>query len=162
LSRQIVYFVRLYLLDDPDQIGGVGHVTIVQHETRIVFVRILIEAIDAAGIEGGGTAFDAVHFVVLGEQQFGQVGAILARDAGNQRNFSPFSHALNPISVRPTLKFGTKEPVRSNIRIVQLTATMLTACSVKLAAIGRRRTVKWPSLSLTPVGGPGAGLAVDI
>ena len=37
-----------------------------------------------AGIELAGAALDAVDVVAPGEQQFGQVGAVLARDAGDE------------------------------------------------------------------------------
>jgi hypothetical protein len=52
LGREIVDLVRLALLHDADQIGRIRHVSVVQDEARILFVRILIDVLDAAGIEG--------------------------------------------------------------------------------------------------------------
>ncbi len=49
-----------------------------------VDVWIGIKMVDACRVEGAGAADNAVHFVVLLEQQIGQVAAILAGDAGDQ------------------------------------------------------------------------------
>ena len=49
-----------------------------------MFVRILVEMVDAVGVERGGAALDAVDLIALGEQELRQVGAILASDAGNK------------------------------------------------------------------------------
>ncbi len=51
LRRQIVDLVRLHLLDDADQIGGIGQVAIVQVQPHAALVRILVEMIDAIGVE---------------------------------------------------------------------------------------------------------------
>jgi hypothetical protein len=47
----------------------------------------VVKVIDASRIEGRGTSLDAVHDVALRQEQFGQIRAVLARDAGYQRNF---------------------------------------------------------------------------
>jgi hypothetical protein len=46
-------------------------------------VRVVVEVLDALGVEGAGAADEAVHFVIFREQQLGQVRAVLAGDAGN-------------------------------------------------------------------------------
>jgi hypothetical protein len=46
--------------------------------------------IDTIGVERRGPAFQAVDFIPFGKEQFGQVGAVLAGDAGNQRFFMIF------------------------------------------------------------------------
>ena len=51
LGRQVVDLVRLYLLDDADQVGGVGQVAVVQHEALVGLVRVLVQVVDAVGIE---------------------------------------------------------------------------------------------------------------
>ena len=43
--------------------------------------------VDAGGVEGRGPALDAVDLIALGEQQLGQIGAVLAGDAGDQCHF---------------------------------------------------------------------------
>jgi hypothetical protein len=44
--------------------------------------------VDAMRVEQAGAAFDAVHHVALFEQQFGEIGAVLTGDAGDQRGLS--------------------------------------------------------------------------
>lgn len=51
LGAQVVDLIRLQLLNDPDQIGAVGEVAIVQGQARIIFVGILVEMIDAGCVE---------------------------------------------------------------------------------------------------------------
>src|SRR5690606_5279562 len=69
LGGEIVDLVRLYQLDDADQAGAIGQIAVVEHEARVLFVRILIEMIDAIRIEQGGAALDAVNLVTLVEQE---------------------------------------------------------------------------------------------
>ena len=61
LRGEIVDLVRLSFLDNADQIGGVRHVAIVQDELRVWLVRILIEVLDAPGVERRRPALDAVN-----------------------------------------------------------------------------------------------------
>ena len=91
LGGEIVDLVGLGLLDDADQVGRVGHVAVMQDEARIGLVRVLIEMLDAAGVERRRAALDAVDHVALGQQQFGKIGAVLAGDAGDQGDFM-FAH----------------------------------------------------------------------
>jgi len=46
-------------------------------------VQVLVQVVDAVGVEQAGAALDAVHLVALVQQQFGQVGAVLAGDEGD-------------------------------------------------------------------------------
>ena len=48
------------------------------------FVRVVVEVVDAIGVEEAGPALDAVHDVALVEQELGQVGAVLPGDAGDE------------------------------------------------------------------------------
>jgi len=50
--------------------------------------------IDPRGVEAARPPLDAMHAVALLQQQFGQVAAVLARDAGDQCNFKS-GHILN-------------------------------------------------------------------
>ena len=43
--------------------------------------------VDPGGVEGRGTALDAVDFVALAEKEFGQVGAVLTGNPGDQGFF---------------------------------------------------------------------------
>jgi hypothetical protein len=81
---QVVDLVGLHLLHDADQVGAVRQITVVQLEALVVDMRVLVQMIDPVGVEQAGAALDAVHFVALRQQQFGQVGAVLAGHAGDQ------------------------------------------------------------------------------
>jgi glutaminyl-peptide cyclotransferase len=49
--------------------------------------------VDAVGVEGAGAADDAVDLVALGQQELGEVGAVLAGDAGDECAFQErFAH----------------------------------------------------------------------
>ncbi len=48
----------------------------------------MVEMVDALGVERAGAADDAVHLVALGEQQFREIGTVLAGDSGNEGFFT--------------------------------------------------------------------------
>jgi hypothetical protein len=50
LGAEGVDLIRLHLLDDPDQVGAVGEVAVVEHQARVALVRVLIEVIDPGGV----------------------------------------------------------------------------------------------------------------
>ena len=83
LAAEIVNLIRLDDLDQFFKAAAVGKIAIVQKETDVCFVNILEDVDDAAAVERGRTANDAVHLVALLEQEFGKIGAVLAGDAGN-------------------------------------------------------------------------------
>jgi hypothetical protein len=56
-----------------------------QLEADVFVVRILVQVINAIGIEGGRAAFDAMHGVALAEQELSQIGAVLPRYSRDQR-----------------------------------------------------------------------------
>ena len=58
---------------------------------RLGLVRILVQVVDAVGVEQRGAALDAVDFVALAQQEFGEVGAVLAGDAGDEGFFGHVS-----------------------------------------------------------------------
>jgi hypothetical protein len=47
------------------------------------FVRVAVQVVDAVGVEERRAALDAVHLVALVEQELGEIGAVLAGDAGD-------------------------------------------------------------------------------
>jgi hypothetical protein len=87
LRGEIVDLVRLGLLDNVDQRGRVGHVPVVEDEAPVGIVRVLVQVIDAVGVKQAGAALDAVDGVALVQQEFGEVGAVLAGDAGDECSF---------------------------------------------------------------------------
>ena len=100
LRGQVVDLVGLHLLHDADQVAAVGQVAVVQDEAPVGFVRVLVQVVDAARVEARRAALDAVHLVALGEQEFGQIGAVLAGHAGNEGTLVGF-HAGHPLAPGP-------------------------------------------------------------
>jgi hypothetical protein len=94
LRGEVVDLVGLHLLDDAHQAGAVGHVAVVEDEAAVRFVRILVEMVDAVGVEQRSATLDAMHFVALVEQELGEVGTVLAGHAGDQCDFA--GHVLRP------------------------------------------------------------------
>jgi len=67
----------------------------VQGEVALLDVRILVQVVDAVGVEQAAAALDAVDFVALLEQELGEVGAVLARNAGDEGDFLFFGHGYS-------------------------------------------------------------------
>ncbi len=63
LRRQVVDLVRLHFLDNPDQVGGIRHVPVVQVHFHTLLMRVLVQVVDTVCIEGGCAALDAVDLV---------------------------------------------------------------------------------------------------
>ena len=87
LGGQVVDLVGLNLLHHVNQAGGIRHVAVVKHQAPLFLVGVLIQVVDAVGIQQGSAALDAMHFVPLFEQELGEIGAILTGDAGDQSSF---------------------------------------------------------------------------
>jgi hypothetical protein len=51
LCGQVIDLVRLHLLNDPNQVRRIRQISVVQLETNVFLVRILVQVIDAIGIE---------------------------------------------------------------------------------------------------------------
>ena len=82
LCSQVVDLARLDLVDQFHEASGVGEVSIVQLEVLPLLEgqRVLVQVPDPGRVEGAGASDDAVHLVPLGEEQLGQVGAVLQSD----------------------------------------------------------------------------------
>ena len=79
-----VYLTMAHFLHDADQVGGVGHVAVVEREALVRVVRILVDVLDPSGIEGGRTALDAMDLVTLVEQKPRHIGPVLTRHTSDQ------------------------------------------------------------------------------
>ena len=75
---------RLDAVEQLDEVGRVGDVSVVQEQPHPVDVRVLIEMVNASRVERRGPADDPVHLIAFSEQEFRQIGTILPRDAGNE------------------------------------------------------------------------------
>src|SRR3546814_12124526 len=56
----------------------------VQVKARRRLVRVDIEMVDAAGVERRRAPLQAMHLIAAAEQEFGEIGAVLAGGAGDQ------------------------------------------------------------------------------
>src|SRR5205814_8884950 len=75
-------------LDDAYQARRIGHVAVVQDQAAVLVVRVLVQVIDALGVDERGAPLDAMHHVALGEQELGEIGAVLAGDPGDERDLA--------------------------------------------------------------------------
>ena len=55
-----------------------------EDQARMALMGVLVEMIDAIGVEATGAALDAVHDIALLQQQLSQIRTILASDACDQ------------------------------------------------------------------------------
>jgi hypothetical protein len=76
---QVVDLVGLDLLDQSDDVRAVGQVAEMRLEPRV-----LVDPVDAAGVERAGPALQTVDEVALLQQQFCQIGSVLSGDAGDE------------------------------------------------------------------------------
>ncbi len=94
LSAQVVDFVWLRFLNDAGQVAAIAQVAVVQLEAGIVNVRVLVDVVYPLGVERAGAALDAVNGVAFFEQEFSQVGAVLACDACDEGYFWDCCHVV--------------------------------------------------------------------
>src|SRR5206468_9483625 len=93
LCAQVVDLVGANVAQDLVERAGVVQITINKVKAGVLNVRVLVDVVDATGVEGAGTADDAVDVVVFAQQKLGKVGAILARNAGDQGFLTHFFSA---------------------------------------------------------------------
>ena len=87
LCAEVVDFGGFGRGEDIAEAAAVGEVAVVEGELGVGCVGVLVDVVDAVGVEGGGAADDAVDFVAFGEEELGEVGAVLAGDAGDESAF---------------------------------------------------------------------------
>ena len=51
LGAEIVDLIRLHLLNDPNQVGTVSEIAVVENEPRVTLMRVLIKVINTTGVE---------------------------------------------------------------------------------------------------------------
>lgn len=69
LRREVVDFVRLHILNNADEVRGIGQIAVVQDKPPIRLMRILIQVVNPLGVEGGRPAFAAMHDIALVQQK---------------------------------------------------------------------------------------------
>src|SRR5206468_2156516 len=66
LCPKVVDFVRTNFADDPIQRAGVVEVAIDQPQMRIRLMLVFVNVIDSTGVEGTGSAHDAINRIAFG------------------------------------------------------------------------------------------------
>ncbi len=87
-GSEIVYLIRLNLLNDADEVGRIGQIAIVEEETAIGRVWILIDMIYAIRVEERGTPFKAMDDIPLLKEKLSEIGTILTCYASDKSYFS--------------------------------------------------------------------------
>jgi hypothetical protein len=70
LGAKSIDFVWLNLLDDANEVGRIGKVSVVEYQAGIRFVGVLVKVVNSFGVEAAGSPFDAMNNIALFEQQF--------------------------------------------------------------------------------------------
>src|SRR6185312_15843315 len=83
LRGEVVDFVGLHFLDDVEQGAGVGEVAVMEDEMAVGDVRVLIEVVDAAGVEERSRTLDAMDLIPLLQEKFSEVGSVLSGDSSD-------------------------------------------------------------------------------
>jgi hypothetical protein len=101
LRPQVVNLIGLDLLEQTIEVGCVCQVAVMQVQRCPFLVRIRIDLIETIRIESGGPANDAMHLVPFGEQELGEIGSILSRDAGDEGPRSSFHRNRSQALLQP-------------------------------------------------------------
>ena len=62
---EVVDLVGFYFLDDADEVGGIREVPVVEFEPKVFFVRVLVQMIDAIGVQQRRAPLDPMHLVAF-------------------------------------------------------------------------------------------------
>ena len=87
LGTEVVDLIRLHVLNNPDQVGAVSEIALVQNQARITLVGILVKMIDPTGVERARTPLNPMNLVAPHQQQLSQVASTLPGDASDQGGF---------------------------------------------------------------------------
>src|SRR5581483_5031060 len=83
LCRQIVDFMGLNDLQNAHETVRVCHIAIMQTESNIRFMWILVKMIDTIGVEKRAASLDSMYFIALLEKELRKIGSVLTRDTRN-------------------------------------------------------------------------------
>ena len=96
LGGQVVDLIGAHPREDFAQAGAIDEVAIVQEESGAAEVRVAVEVVDALGVEAAAAADDAMDGIAFGQEQFGQIGAVLAGDSCDEGFSGLCAHRLSP------------------------------------------------------------------
>ena len=85
LSSKVVYLIGSNGIEPSAKRRSVSEIGIVElHSGLVGVVGIDVDVIDSLGVEVGGAANEAMDLVSFAEQEFSEVGTVLAGDTGDQ------------------------------------------------------------------------------
>jgi hypothetical protein len=84
LSTEVVHLVGYNMRKESAQTTAVGKVTEVEEEAATTVMFIVVQVINAVSIKVAGSPYNPVDDIPLVEEEFGQMGTVLAGDAGNK------------------------------------------------------------------------------
>ena len=84
LRAEVVDLGGLHLAQEVDERRRVAEVAVVEEEAPALDVRILVDVVEALGVEARRAPHDPVHLVPLAEQELREIRAVLAGDAGDE------------------------------------------------------------------------------
>ena len=65
LRTEIVDFIGLYFLHNVQKAAGIGQVSVMQDESPVLEMRILIDMVDPVGVEERASPFNSMNFITL-------------------------------------------------------------------------------------------------
>jgi hypothetical protein len=83
LRSEIVDLVGTQVVEQRGERTAIGEIGVVEKESGVGLVEVLIDVVEPVGVEAGGTPFKAVDFVAFGKEELGQIGAVLAGATGD-------------------------------------------------------------------------------
>jgi hypothetical protein len=87
----MIDLVGLQPIKELNQVHGIAQVAIVKEKAHAVEMGVAVEMVNARGVERARPTDYAVDLISFGEEQFGEVGAVLVGDAIDEG----FFHNLN-------------------------------------------------------------------
>ena len=84
LRAEVVDLVGLEVADQVDQGAGVRQVAVVHQEPNAGLVRVVVDRLQPLGVERGRPPDEAVNVVSLGQEELGEIGAVLPVDASDE------------------------------------------------------------------------------
>src|SRR6266478_762718 len=78
LSAEIVNLIRPYGLNHANEVGRIGQISVVKHQSAALRVGVFVQMVDSIGVERGGSTLDAMDLVTFGQQELCEISAVLA------------------------------------------------------------------------------------
>ena len=87
LRAEVINLIRPQFVEQFDQVDRIAEVAVVQEQMRRAHMRVLVEMVNAFGVERAGATDNPVHLVALGEKKLRQIRTVLPRDPRDERAF---------------------------------------------------------------------------